>query len=172
MEQEKIAYKESSFWRNLFKSQIEDDSITTILLKSPVFSSLDSKDIKNLLTVFHMRSFKAQEYIFIEKDPGKGLFFIIDGEISIQKTSLDKNTEEITRLSKGDFFGEIALVNNTIRTASAVSVTDSHIAVIFKDDLDDFIENHPKKGIAILRGLLHIFVRRLQEMSTDIKTAN
>jgi SulP family sulfate permease len=68
---------------------------------------------------------------------------------------------------KGDFFGELALVDGGKRNASAVAKTDAKLAVIFKPDLDNFIERHPKKGIKILQGITLIITTRLRKIDEE-----
>ena len=69
--------------------------------------------------------------------------------------------------SKGDFFGELAMVDGEKRSASAVAKTDVRAAVIFKPDLDEFIEKYPKKGIKILFGISKIIAARLRLLDQD-----
>ena len=78
-------------------------------------------------------------------------------------------------IQKGDFFGELALVDGEKRSASAVAKSDSRLSVIFKPDLDEFIEKYPKKGIQILKGIAEITTVRLRTLNEDyfkIRTEN
>lgn len=70
-------------------------------------------------------------------------------------------------LSKGDFFGELALVDGEKRSASAIAKTDCKVSVIFKPDLDEFIEKYPRKGIKILTGISSMIALRLRAINED-----
>ncbi len=79
------------------------------------------------------------------------------------------NGDKITLavFKKGDFFGELALVDNEKRSASAIAKIDTKLSVIFKPDLDEFIEKYPKKGIKILEGIAEITAVRLRTLNED-----
>ena len=152
----------SSFWSNIFNSPAEKIDLQNSLLSIPIFSELDKKDLSLLIEIVHNRNYLAGEYVFYQNDPGIGLYIIRDGEVIVQR-SIDSN--EIISLAtfyKGDFFGELALVDGEKRSASAIAKTDARLAVIFKPDLDEFIENFPKKGIKILQGISQIVATRLR----------
>ena len=73
-------------------------------------------------------------------------------------------------LTRGDFFGELALLDEEKRSASAIALKDSQVAVIFKPDLDEFVETHSKEGIQILRGISQIVATRLRNLNQDYFT--
>lgn len=70
--------------------------------------------------------------ISYQDDPGLGIYLIREGEVEIQRTDKNGNVFHQATLHKGDFFGELALVDGEKRAASAISKKDSKIAVIFK----------------------------------------
>jgi CRP-like cAMP-binding protein len=104
--------------------------------------------------------------VFYQNDPGIGLYIIVKGEILITQES-DGERFDLARLTRGDFFGELALLDEERRSASAIAMKESQIAVIFRPDLDDFIESNPKEGVKILRGLTHIITTRLRNLNHD-----
>jgi CRP-like cAMP-binding protein len=155
----------SGFWANLFKSPTEKVDMEKALLTIPIFKSLGKRDLYSLKNIIHNRSYIAGEYIFYQGDPGIGLYIIRDGEVTIVRNDEKGNLLSLATLKKGDFFGELALVDGEKRSASAVSKTDVRLAVIFKPDLDEFIEKNPKKGIKILQGISHIITVRLRHLN-------
>jgi CRP-like cAMP-binding protein len=115
----------------------------------------------------HSRSYLTGEYIFYQGDPGIGLYVIREGDVRIIRSDEEDNEIELATISKGDFFGELAMVDGEKRSASAVAKTDVRAAVIFKPDLDEFIEKYPKKGINILFGISKIIATRLRLLNED-----
>lgn len=157
----------SSFWANIFHTPTETDELVTSLKNIPLFKSLTKKDVSSLLNLMHERIYVSGEYIFYQGDPGLGLYLIREGEVIISRES-DKNEKiQLAVIQKGDFFGELALVDNEKRSASAIANTDTKLSVIFKPDLDEFIEKYPKKGIKILQGIAEITALRLRTMNED-----
>ncbi len=73
----------------------------------------------------------------------------------------------LATFSKGDFFGELAMIDGEKRSASAIAETDTRLAVIFKPDIDEFIDKYPKKGIKILQGIAHIVAIRLRALNEE-----
>ena len=167
MESQDGSFKKSSFWSNLFKDPTAKSDLENVLMSMPPFKKVGTKYIRLLLKLIHNRVYAANEYIFYQGDPGIGLYIIIKGEVLITQTDRDGDRFELVRLGKGDFFGEVALLDEEFRSASALAVKDSTLAVIFKPDLDDFIEEYPRQGILILRGLSQMIATRLRNMNQD-----
>lgn len=163
--EEKVVH--SNFWTNIFNSPTEMKDLQQSMLSIPLFKSLTKKDFSILMKIIHNRSYIPGEYIFYQNDPGIGLYIIREGEVQIVR---EKETGEkiiLAAFSKGDFFGELALVDGEKRSASAIAVTDARLSVIFKPDLDEFIERYPKKGIKILNGISNIVAVRLRKLNED-----
>jgi CRP-like cAMP-binding protein len=169
-ENEKVV--RSSFWANLFKSPTDKSDLVEILLNIPIFSKLSSRELSSLFNIIHNRSYIKGEIIFHQGDPGIGLYVIRNGEVKIER-KLDSNENiELAKFKDGDFFGELALVDDEKRSASAVAEKDVKLAVIFKPDLDDFISRFPKKGVKILQGISHVIAVRLRQMNEEVIKLN
>jgi CRP-like cAMP-binding protein len=157
----------SSFWANLFKPSSKKQDHEETLSGFPAFATLSKKEISLISNIIHNRHYLAGEYIFCQGDPGIGLYILIDGEIEITYADEKGNCLRFAAFSKGDFFGELALVDGEKRNASAIAKTDVKLAVIFKPDLDEFIEKFPKIGIRIMLGIARIVTTRLRKLDED-----
>jgi CRP/FNR family transcriptional regulator, cyclic AMP receptor protein len=164
-EEEKVIH--SSFWANLFKPSAKKLENGITLASYPPFTELSKRDYSILSQVVHNRQYLAGEHIFTQGDPGIGLYIIREGDVEIRYENKAGEPLRIASFSNGDFFGELALVDGGRRTASAVAKTDVKIAVIFKPDLDNFIERYPRKGIKILQGITLIVTTRLRKMDEE-----
>ena len=160
----------SSFWSNFFNSPAEKTDLQNSISSIPIFNSLSKKDISQLIGIIHNRSYLAGEYIFYQGDPGIGLYIIREGEVIVKRILDSKEIISLATFSKGDFFGELALVDGEKRSASAIAKADTRLAVIFKPDLDEFIETYPKKGIKILQGISEIVAIRLRRINEEYIT--
>ena len=157
----------SSFWSNIFNSPGEKSDFIDSLKSVPIFKEFSTREIMQLLNLFHNRNYLAGEFIFYQDDPGIGLYIIREGEVVIQR-NIDSNVViSLATFGKGDFFGELALVDGEKRSASAIAKKECKIAVIFKPDLDDFIEKFPRKGIKILQGIAEIVTVRLRKINEE-----
>ncbi len=157
----------SSFWANIFHTPTETDELVASLKSIPLFKALTQKEITALLNLIHERSYVAGEYIFYQGDPGLGLYLIREGEVIINRESDNADKITLAVIRKGDFFGELALIDNDKRSASAIAHTDTKLSVIFKPDLDEYIEKYPKRGIKILQGITEITALRLRTLNED-----
>ena len=158
----------SSFWTNFFTSKTDETNLREALQALPIFKELSKRDCSLLLNIVHNRIYVAGEYIFYQGDPGLGMYIIREGEVEIKRENQGKKHTLLANLKKGDFFGELALVDVEKRSASAISKTDAKLAVIFKPDLEEFIDKIPKKGIKIMRGISKIIAARLRKLNADL----
>lgn len=157
----------SSFWVNFFSSASEEEDLRKSLHSIPLFKDLSKSDLNSLIKILHNRSFVAGEYIFYRGDPGIGLYLIREGEVEIRRENSQGENKILAEYSKGDFFGELALVDGEKRSANAIAKTDCKVSVFFKPDLDEFIEKYPKKGIKILNGISIMIALRLRAINED-----
>lgn len=164
-EKEKVA--RSSFWANLFKLPTDKSDLQEILLNIPIFAQLSKREISSLFNIIHNRSYVAREFIFYQGDPGIGLYIIREGAVRIERKLDSGETISLATFKTGDFFGELALVDDEKRSASAIADTDVKLAVIFKPDLDDYISRFPKKGVKILQGISHVVAVRLRQLNEE-----
>ncbi len=89
------------------------------LQRVPLFADLDRKELQSLASSFKERTFEAGETVASEGAGGVG-FFVIDGGTA--KVTL-KGEERVT-LGPGDYFGEIALIDEGARTATITAETN------------------------------------------------
>jgi len=157
----------SSFWSNFFRKKTELPLIFSILKEIPPFNELKKQELDEILSIVHERSYVQGEYIFLQNDPGIGLYFLLDGEVSIYRESLSKLKVKLANFSTGDFFGELALIDRGNRSASAIADTNCKIGIIFKPDLEEVIRKKPKIGVAVLSGLARIIVTRLRNLNEE-----
>ena len=157
----------NSFWSNLTKTNSSETEIQELLKSIPICKDVASKYIKLLPKLVHHRQYQKNEVIFLEGDPGIGFYVIQNGNVQIsQKNKLGKE-RILTTLSVGDFFGEIALLDSQKRSATAKAISDSSIVAVFKPDLDDFMDQHPRAGVSILRNISLIVAQRLSKLNDE-----
>lgn len=167
MESEKKLRRQSSFFSNLFKTPAEKNELLDLFTSTLPFSSFSEKDVDLLMPIIHNRIYAANEYIFFQDDPGTAFYFIQEGEVVLEMTFKDGRKLNTGHYKKGDFFGELAMLENEKRYASAIAFKESKLVVIFKPDLDEYIDRYPKKGVKVLRGISQIFASRFRQLNQD-----
>ncbi|HVR42483.1 MAG TPA: cyclic nucleotide-binding domain-containing protein [Thermoanaerobaculia bacterium] len=103
-------------------------------------------------------SFTAGDFIFREGDLGTEMFIIQEGTVHILK-KLGAESRILSRLEKGDFFGEMAVLENIPRSADALAHTDVRIIAINGSRFDEMIRRNPEISVRIMRK----YSRRLRD---------
>ncbi len=147
-----------TIWGNIFKRDSDGTDIRAVLKRVPIFSGLSRRQLGAVERILHRRHYRADEVVFRQGDPGVGMYFVISGTVLIVQ---DPGAQELARLHEGEFFGEIALLNETPRSATAMAATDSTLFGFFQPDLISMLERHPRIGVVVLRGLAEIAGERL-----------
>ncbi|MCJ8277185.1 MAG: cyclic nucleotide-binding domain-containing protein [Bdellovibrionales bacterium] len=163
-------------WENILKKRSGENDVFTFLKDSFLFKDLSLKEIEFLTQLVHVRHFEAGEKIFKQGDPGVGMYLILNGTIDIimhDPSSEMKSTKPeeifITRLEKGDFFGELSLIEEpSYRSASAISLNRSCLIGFFKPDLLQVIQRNPLTGNKISLRLAEILGKRLRETTEKV----
>lgn len=164
---EKVLRAESSFWANVFKSKPLESDLIKILREIPPFMDLKKGQIPELIKIIHNRQYLAGEYIFLQGDPGIALYIIREGAVDIEYGLVSGEQISIASFKSGDFFGELAMIDGDLRSASAKAKVDTKLSIIFKPDLDEFIYKYPKSGIKILSGISRIIALRLRNQNDE-----
>lgn len=152
-----------SLWQNFFRKQAaEDSSIKGILSRVAIFSGLTGKELSKMSLIVHRRQYDVDEPIFAQGDPGLGMYVIEEGKVDIvykDGTGIDKR---LASLKPGDFFGELSLLDESPRSATAVAKTPLKIIGFFRPDLLGLLDRSPKLGTKILLRLGEVIGTRLR----------
>ncbi|MFA6469637.1 MAG: cyclic nucleotide-binding domain-containing protein [Bacteroidota bacterium] len=154
-------------FKEVFKSKIKPASVEEMLSKIPVYEKLDPKELRQIASIVHRRQYVKDEFVFYQGDPGLGMYVVEKGKVGIVVVGDDGMQKEITELSNGDFFGEIALLDESPRSASVVVKEDSSLIGFFRPDLFEIIEKTPKTGLKIVVKLAEMIGERLRNMNNE-----
>jgi CRP-like cAMP-binding protein len=110
-------------------------------------------------------TYSAGDKIFSEGDLGTEMYIIQEGEVHIIKR-LGNEDHLLSRLGKGDFFGEMAVIESAPRTADAVAQTATTLLAITGSRFDEMIRRNPEIAIRIIRK----YSRRLRDANTLLES--
>jgi CRP/FNR family cyclic AMP-dependent transcriptional regulator len=140
-----------------------------LLKKVTLFEGLTSEQLQKLAGIAKERSFAAGDRVFKEGERGDEFYVIVTGKVRISKNVPGIGEEALAILEPGSYFGEMALIDDTPRSADAVAHIPASVAAIKRDQLDALM--FTDKDIAYI--LLWTFVRtlsdRLRETNDKIK---
>jgi CRP/FNR family transcriptional regulator, cyclic AMP receptor protein len=160
---------DNALWRNLFSQRvIREGTIEEVLSKVPAFANLAPRELKEVAVIVHKREYRSGEPVFYQGDPGLGMYIVKDGEVSIVIQGKDGNERELALFGDGDFFGELALLDESPRSANAVCKTECTLIGFFRPDLFELIEKNTTLGIKIVLKLAEIVAQRLRHTDKEL----
>ena len=104
----------------------------------PLFARLDATDIASVAQLLKPRSVSANQAIVRRGDVADSMYFIMEGEVEVELTPTP------VRLKQGEFFGEIALIQNIRRTATIFSITNCRLLVLEAVDFHRLVDQVPE----------------------------
>lgn len=126
----------------------------TMVSKVPLFSGLNASIIADIAGLFAPKVAVPGERLVRKGDPADAMFLIVSGEVEVDVGDTPK------RLKTGDFFGEIALLEKTTRTATVRAVSTCQLLALEVDDFERLLDSHPE-----LKDTIHkVAAQRLSEM--------
>lgn len=158
-------------WGNIFKKKVSEEETTIAILKRvPLFKKMKKSSLKEFEKLLHRRTYKADEAIFWEGEPGVGMYVVQAGTVAIYKGTSENEREELAKLAHGEFFGELALLDESPRSATAVALEDSTILGLFRPDLLELIDRKPRLGNKLLFNLSLLIGERLKHTNEELQT--
>ncbi len=133
-----------------------------------IFNGLDFNLLGKIINITYIKTYQKGETIFNETDIGKAIFIIGRGNIEITKKISERQEGILVVLAPGDFFGEMALLEELPRSATARAVEESEIYIIYKVNFDSLIEKYPQVGVKITKNLATILSKRLRKTSEKV----
>lgn len=158
-----------SLYENFFKNKESSDPVLQVMGQVPIFENLTPKELKDLTRLTHERSYKANEPVFKKLAPSEGMYVILKGIVEIKDP--DSNTTFAT-LGSGDFFGELALLDEEPRSAMAVATEASELVGFFRTDLLTLMKRGPELGNKILLNLSRVLGERLRRTNLELTKSN
>ena len=125
--------------RNLFGLPLPEPRFA-LLKKMSLFADLSSREMRIVDGYLHKRHFRKHEVVFDEGDEGQAIYFILDGEVLICPQG--QPDKPIAVLDRGEFFGELALLDDGPRVAQARAAEDCTLAVFFRGDFHGLLASH------------------------------
>jgi len=124
-----------------------------ILSRVALFSLMKKKDLRRIAKLAKHHSYKKGEIIVREGARDGRLFIIISGEVEVIK-NLGAGDEKPLRLLRSDnYFGEMALIDDHVRTASVVAKEETEVLSLYQWNIREEIKKYPAIAIELLQTL-------------------
>ncbi len=158
----------SPFWQNLFRPDHKQKKhVAELWLATPIFSGVSARQCQQLVNDMAIRRYENTEAIFKLGDVGIGTGLIISGSVRICM-----GEKVLAQLEEGDFFGEVALVIEAPRTATAIAAGDTQIVFFLRPQLESLLSRSPRQGAKIMQNLAKVMANRLGSTNTLLEQSH
>jgi CRP-like cAMP-binding protein len=150
---------------------VADDFHVDLASKRKLFQEqkLSSLEINFLASLSREKKFSPHQQIFREGEPGDEMYVLLEGRVMISKFIPGAGEEALAFLERGDYFGEMALIDNQQRSADATaSDSGAVVLAIPRDVLSGILDIHRVSSLHLLRVLCTMVAGRLRELDDKI----
>ncbi len=126
---------------------------TALLADVPLFQFLDEKEREVLAGQLDDMHFDSGQMLFAVDDPGRGMFVIRRGEVELFYRDATGRKIVLDLVNKGDFIGEISMLDGGCHTASAQAVEDTDVLRVDRHDLEVLFKLYPAAAFDLLQSL-------------------
>ncbi|MFZ5518309.1 MAG: Crp/Fnr family transcriptional regulator [Candidatus Zhuqueibacterota bacterium] len=137
-----------------------------LLKRVPIFSQLNDDELEKIRMLCVTQHYEKDRIILIEEESGNTLFIIQKGRVKVSRMSDDGREVILSILERGEFFGELSLIDGKARSASVTAIEDSEVLMLRRGDFMGLLEEHPQIAISLLKEL----AGRIRKSDTQIKS--
>jgi signal transduction histidine kinase len=128
-----------------------------------LYAGLTDQQLVAAESIGELREFTAGQIVFQEGEPGDCLYVVVRGSVAITKTANSDRHQLLSKVSAGNLFGEMSVIDTQPRSAHATAEESTVLRILRRDDLDQLLTINPQ----ILFNLFNIVSERLRSMNTQ-----
>lgn len=142
---------------------MSNSEVIKILKEIPIFQNLSDEHLLIISRGFSINKVKEGEFIFYQSDESTDLYIILDGAVKV--CLLDPEGKELVLniFKKGDFFGELSLLDGKPRSATIIAIKNSIVGILKREQFLTLLKNNPMIAISLLSALVER-IRMTDEM--------
>jgi CRP-like cAMP-binding protein len=135
-----------------------------------VLQAMDTGALTRLAAALEEKIYGAGETVFDEGDAGDSMYFILKGNICIEKhaTAAGAARKTLTVLEDGDYFGEMALMDQKPRSAAAVAAGNARVLRLSKEAFDQIQQSGSVAGMGMLFAMIRTSSERIRRLSAQL----
>jgi len=140
-----------------------------VLHKILLFRGCTTEDLELLSGLFQERQVKAGTTIFTEKMPAEALYIIKSGHVRISTMSGDGEETGLLLLGPNDFFGEIALIQESSRAVTARADTAVDILILTRKDFQALLDLDPRVAAKVTLSIARLLAMRVKAYGNKLR---
>jgi CRP/FNR family transcriptional regulator, cyclic AMP receptor protein len=117
----------------------------------PMFEGLADDDLQLLAASVTPKPYTAGQMVFNQGDAGGEMYIVAEGHVNIHLPGDGSRRVSLKDITRGEYFGELALFDDKPRSASALATTDAVLLELTRDTLSKYLERRPRAAMSILR---------------------
>lgn len=126
------------------------------LLKSvSLFYDLSERELGYISSRMIAKKFETGNLIFMENSEGEKCFFVAEGSVKVTRLSKDGKEVILAMLNKGEFFGEMALLDGESRSANVIALENTEVLTLNREDFLSVLQDYPQIAIQLLKVMAH-----------------
>lgn len=141
-------------YRYVFRRQDDDrlEAIVDTLERVSIFQTCSRGVLRDVAAVLHQRTYRRDEYLYYEDDPGLGLYVVQRGRVRLLKEEGD-TVVELRQVAEHAFCGELSLLGDFRRMETAQALTETTVLGFFRPDLKVVLKRNPQAGADVVLAL-------------------
>ena len=140
------------------------DFAAEALSRCRLFAGMNGESLAVIARTLRARRFRRVEVLFHEGDPGDALLVVVSGAVKVVVPSEDGGEAILATLRRGDFLGELAVLDGAPRSASAVALEATEALALPRDQFLGLVASEPAIRDALLASLSH----ELRRLTTHV----
>ncbi|ACY16330.1 cyclic nucleotide-binding domain-containing protein [Haliangium ochraceum] len=137
-----------------------------VLKSMRMFRYLSYKELVRVMNITETRGFANEEAIFREGDPGDAMFVVLSGTVRLFKADVP-----VALMKRGHHFGEMSLVDRSVRSLTAVAEEESRLIAIPRQSFYSIVKKEPALAVKILWSFVQVLGNRLRKTTADLSDA-
>ncbi len=133
-----------------------------------LFHGLSSRQLGRVMQGMQKRRYQTGEVLFHEGQIGKAVFIIESGRVELTRKSSSGDVRSLGILGPGQIFGEMALLEQMERTATAHVVEDGVIYLLYTATLESLIRHNPAIGAKLMRNMAMMLSSLLRRTNKEL----
>ena len=133
-----------------------------------LLSQIPERQLAGLAEFLRIKELEPGAVIFQEGSTGMSLYFVSSGQVRISKSFSGGSSADLAMLGPGDFFGEMALIEEATRSASAIALGRCVLFELFHGDLTRWVKSNPQQAVQFFTELVHLQSNRLRRTSNEL----
>ncbi len=137
-----------------------------VLKSMQMFRYLSYKELVRVMNITETADLEADQVVFREGDQGDAMYVVMSGHVR-----LSKGGAVVAELGKGQHFGEMSLVDRSVRSLTASASEAARVAVVKRKDFYDIIKKEPQLAVKLLWSFVQVLGARLRKTTSDLSDA-